>query len=137
MTNTEIACANFKNHNYTFCYSPQGHHWREIKNRKSRIGRAINIGLTIATFDHNCALFCSQRNLRCLAFAKLYFKVGEYEQARRYVSSYLSAKPLSAEGQLLLGKILEKLGKKEAALEAYRSSYELDSKQNSLVVKSE
>lgn len=77
-----------------------------------------------------------QRNLRCLAFAKLYFKVGEYEQARRYISSYLSAKPLSAEGQLLLGKILEKLGKKEAALEAYRSSLELDPKQNNLIIKS-
>lgn len=77
-----------------------------------------------------------QRNLRCLAFAKLYFKVGEYEQARRYISSYLSTKPLTPEGQLLLGKILEKLGKKEAALEAYRSSFELDAKQNNLVIKS-
>lgn len=76
-----------------------------------------------------------QRNLRCLAFARLYFKVGDYEQARRYVSCYLSAKPLSAEGQLLLGKILEKQGKREAALEAYRASLDLDPKQNNLVVK--
>lgn len=81
-------------------------------------------------------MFFLQRNLRCLAFAKLYFNVSEYEQARRYITSYLSTKPLSAEGQLLLGKILEKLGKNEAALDAYRSSFELDSKQNKLILKS-
>lgn len=70
-----------------------------------------------------------------MVFAKLYFKVGDYEQARRYVSCYLHAKPLSAEGQCLLGQILEKLGKREAALEAYRASLDLDPKQNHLVVK--
>lgn len=70
-----------------------------------------------------------------MVFAKLYYKVGDYEQARRYVSCYLHAKPLSAEGQCLLGQILEKLGKREAALEAYRASLDLDPKQNNIVVK--
>lgn len=78
-----------------------------------------------------------QRNLRCLAFAKLYYRIGDYEQARRYVSCYLSTKPHSAEAQLLLGKVLEKLGKLEAALEAYRASLDLDPKQNNLVLKGE
>ncbi|KAG5883507.1 hypothetical protein JTB14_013934 [Gonioctena quinquepunctata] len=77
----------------------------------------------------------TERNLRCFSFAKLYFNVGDYEQARRYVSSYLSVKPHSAEGHQLLGKCLEKLGKKEAALEAYRNSLQIDSKQNNLVIK--
>nr|XP_023030195.1 E3 SUMO-protein ligase RanBP2 [Leptinotarsa decemlineata] len=77
----------------------------------------------------------TERNLRCFSFAKLYFNVGDYEQARRYVSSYLSVKPRSAEGYHLLGKCLEKLEKKEAALEAYRNSLQIDSKQNNLVIK--
>ncbi|KRT82309.1 Anaphase-promoting complex subunit 3 protein, partial [Oryctes borbonicus] len=76
-----------------------------------------------------------QRNLRCFAFAKLYFKVGDYEQARRHVTIYLNVKPESAEAQQLLGKILEKLGKYDAALEAYRTSLDLDPKQNKLVLK--
>lgn len=73
--------------------------------------------------------------MRCFSFAKLYFGVGDYEQACRYISSYLSVKPKSPEGQLLLGKSLEKLGRKEAALEAYRTSLQLDPKQNNLVIK--
>ncbi|KAF5304639.1 hypothetical protein FQR65_LT07921 [Abscondita terminalis] len=76
-----------------------------------------------------------ERNLRCFAFARLYFKVGEYEQARRYVSNYLIAKPLSAEALSFLGKTLEKQGKMEAAIDAYRSSLEIDPKQNSLLLK--
>ncbi|KAJ8957128.1 hypothetical protein NQ318_007344 [Aromia moschata] len=77
----------------------------------------------------------TERNLRCFSFAKLYFNVGDYEQACRYISSYLSVKPKSAEGHQLLGKALEKLGKKESALEAYRTSLQLDPKQNNLVIK--
>ncbi|GJQ79003.1 hypothetical protein Trydic_g164 [Trypoxylus dichotomus] len=77
----------------------------------------------------------SERNLRWYAFAKLYFKVGDYEQARRYVTIYLKVKPESAEAQQLLGKVLEKLGKYDAALEAYRTSLDLDPKQNKLVLK--
>ncbi|KAJ8924619.1 hypothetical protein NQ315_000769 [Exocentrus adspersus] len=77
----------------------------------------------------------TERNLRCFSFAKLYFNVGDYEQACRYVSSYLSVKPKSPEGYQLLGKALEKLGKKQAALEAFRTSLQLDPKQHNLVIK--
>ncbi|XP_023311768.1 E3 SUMO-protein ligase RanBP2, partial [Anoplophora glabripennis] len=77
----------------------------------------------------------TERNLRCFSFAKLYFNVGDYEQTCRYVSSYLTVKPKSPEGYQLLGKALEKLSKKEAALEAYRTSLQLDPKQNNLVIK--
>lgn len=74
--------------------------------------------------------------MKCLAFAKLYLAVGEYEQARRYVATYLGAKPHSAEAQLVLGETLEKLGKNDAALEAYRCSWEIDPKQHKLLIKS-
>ncbi|KAK5640487.1 hypothetical protein RI129_011298 [Pyrocoelia pectoralis] len=77
----------------------------------------------------------TERNLRSFAFAKLYFKVGEYEYARRHVCTYLMSKPLSAEAQSFLGKILEKQGKTEAAIDAFRRSLALDSKQNSLIIK--
>ncbi|XP_044270326.1 E3 SUMO-protein ligase RanBP2 [Tribolium madens] len=77
----------------------------------------------------------TERNLRCLSFAKQYFKIERYEDARRYVSTYLSARPNSAEAHCLLGKCLEALGRKEAALQAYTTSLRLDSKQNSLVLK--
>ncbi|KAK4873399.1 hypothetical protein RN001_015428 [Aquatica leii] len=77
----------------------------------------------------------TERNLRCFAFARLYFKVGDYEQARRYVSNYLIAKPLSAEALSFLGKALEKQGKVEAAVDAYRRSLDVDPKQNSLLLK--
>ncbi|XP_031356003.1 E3 SUMO-protein ligase RanBP2-like isoform X2 [Photinus pyralis] len=77
----------------------------------------------------------TERNLRSFAFAKLYFKVGEFEYARRHVSAYLMSKPMSAEAQSFLGKILEKQGKVEAALDAFRRSLALDSKQNGLIMK--
>lgn len=73
--------------------------------------------------------------MRCFSFAKLYFNVGDYEQAVRYVTSYLSVKPKSPEGHNLLGKSLEKLGKNDAALEAYRTSLQQNPKQNNLVIK--
>lgn len=76
-----------------------------------------------------------QRCLRGYAFAKLYFNVGDYEHAVRYVNSYLSVKPKSPEGHNLLGKALEKLGRKQSALEAYRTSLQLDPNQNNLVLK--
>ncbi|KAJ3660264.1 hypothetical protein Zmor_004720 [Zophobas morio] len=77
----------------------------------------------------------TERNLRCFSFAKQYFKIQRYEEARRYVSTYLSARPNSAEAHCLLAKCLEGQGKKEAALQAYTTSLRLDPKQNSLVLK--
>lgn len=79
--------------------------------------------------------FLLQRNLRCFAFAKLYYKVGDYENAHRYISSYLSVRSTSAEAHHLLGQILEKLGKIKAAYEAYQTSLHLDPKQNALNIK--
>ncbi|KAL3285049.1 hypothetical protein HHI36_019175 [Cryptolaemus montrouzieri] len=76
-----------------------------------------------------------ERNSRSYNFAKLYYNIGDYEQTRRYITAYLSVKPKSSEGHYLLGLVLEKLSKKEAALEAYKTSLQLNPKQNNLVLK--
>ncbi|XP_066138982.1 E3 SUMO-protein ligase RanBP2 isoform X1 [Euwallacea fornicatus] len=77
----------------------------------------------------------TERCLRGIAFAKLYFNVGDYEHAVRYANAYLSVKPKSPEGHNLVGKSLEKLGRKQTAIHAYRTSLQLNSKQNNLVLK--
>ncbi|XP_056644005.1 E3 SUMO-protein ligase RanBP2-like [Diorhabda sublineata] len=87
---------------------------------------------------HNCLKKVNnetERNLRCFSFAKLYFSVGDYDQAYRYISSYLLIKPKAAEGHLLLAKCLEKLGKLDSALEAYKKCLQIDPKQNNVVIK--
>ncbi|XP_069676446.1 E3 SUMO-protein ligase RanBP2 isoform X2 [Periplaneta americana] len=76
-----------------------------------------------------------ERSLRCYNIAKLYFMVGEYELARRYVSNYLTVREDSASAHKLLGEALEKLGQKEKALAQYKCSLELESKQQDLVLK--
>ncbi|XP_051162746.1 E3 SUMO-protein ligase RanBP2-like [Leptopilina boulardi] len=77
----------------------------------------------------------SERNLRCYNIAKLYFQVGDYESAKRYVSSYLEVRTESAGAHKLLGQILEALGHKEEALSQYKISLELESRQEDLVLK--
>nr|CAI5844206.1 unnamed protein product [Callosobruchus analis] len=77
----------------------------------------------------------TERNLRSFSFAKLYYHVGDYEHACRYVSSYLNVKPKSAEAYQLLGKCYEKLGKIKEALQAYKNSLQIDLKNNNLILK--
>ncbi|KAK9885831.1 hypothetical protein WA026_013702 [Henosepilachna vigintioctopunctata] len=69
------------------------------------------------------------------ALNKLYYNVGAYEETKCYVNAYLSVKPKSAEGHYLLGLTLEKLGKRDAAIEAYKMSLQHNPKQNNLVLK--
>lgn len=76
-----------------------------------------------------------QRNLRCYNIAKLYYQVGDYESARRYVSCYLEVKEDAAGAHKLLGQTLEALGQKEAALAEYKWSLELEGRQEELVLK--
>lgn len=77
----------------------------------------------------------SERNLRCYNIAKLYFQVGDYESAKRYVSNYLEIRTESEGAHKLLGQILEALGHKEDALSQYKISLELESRQDDLVLK--
>ncbi|KAK2578692.1 hypothetical protein KPH14_011660 [Odynerus spinipes] len=77
----------------------------------------------------------NEKAFRCYNIAKLYYQVGDYESAKRYVSSYLEVRGKSAGAHKLLGQILEALGEKEAALNQYELSLELDGNQNGLVLK--
>ncbi|KAK0080119.1 hypothetical protein PV325_000425 [Microctonus aethiopoides] len=77
----------------------------------------------------------NERNLRCYHIAKLYYSVGDYESARRYLSSYLEVKNESAVAHKLLGQIYEALEQKESAFAQYKQSLELDGRQDDLVLK--
>lgn len=79
--------------------------------------------------------FSLQKNLRSYNVAKLYYQVGDYESAKRYVSSYLEVRDESASAHKLLGNAYEALGQKEAALNEYKSSLELEARQDDLVLK--
>ncbi|XP_057333326.1 E3 SUMO-protein ligase RanBP2-like [Microplitis mediator] len=76
-----------------------------------------------------------ERSLRCYNIAKLYYQVGDFESARRYVSNYLEVKVESAAAHKLLAQINEALGQKEAALAQYQLSLELDGRQDDLILK--
>ncbi|XP_014610617.1 PREDICTED: E3 SUMO-protein ligase RanBP2-like [Polistes canadensis] len=77
----------------------------------------------------------NEKPYRCYSIAKLYYQVGDYESAKRYVSSYLEIREESASAHMLLGQILEALGEKEAAINQYKISLGLDGSQNNLVLK--
>ncbi|KAF7383629.1 hypothetical protein HZH66_012979 [Vespula vulgaris] len=77
----------------------------------------------------------NEKPYRCYSIAKLYYQVGDYESAKRYVSSYLEVREESAGAHKLLGQTLEALGEKEAAFNQYKLSLELDASQNDLVLK--
>ncbi|XP_031847905.1 E3 SUMO-protein ligase RanBP2 [Nomia melanderi] len=76
-----------------------------------------------------------EKHLRCYNIAKLYYQVGDYESAKKYVSNYLEIRDKCAGAYKLLGQSLEALGQKEAAFMQYRTSLELEPKQDDLVLK--
>jgi len=61
--------------------------------------------------------------------------VGDYESTKRYVSSYLEVRDSSASAHKLLGQAYEALGQKEAAFNEYKTSLELEGRQDDLVLK--
>jgi len=77
----------------------------------------------------------SDRNLKGYSIAKLYHQVGDYENARRYVTNYLSEKDTSTIAHKLLGQIYESLKQKEKAVGSYKKAFELDNSQKDLVLK--
>ncbi|XP_053980788.1 E3 SUMO-protein ligase RanBP2-like [Hylaeus volcanicus] len=76
-----------------------------------------------------------EKNLRCYNIAKLYYQVGDYESAKKYVSNYLEIRDKCAGAYKLLGQALEALKQKEAAFMQYKISLELEPKQDDLVLK--
>lgn len=81
--------------------------------------------------------YSSQINLRSYNIAKLYYQVGDYESAKKYVSRYLSVREDAAGAHKLLGQTLEALDQKEAALAEYKCSLEIEGRQDDLVLKGE
>lgn len=65
----------------------------------------------------------------------MYYQVGDYESAKKYVSNYLEIREKSAGAHKLLGQALEALGQKEAAFIQYKTSLEIEAKQDDLVLK--
>lgn len=61
--------------------------------------------------------------------------MGDYESTKRYVSNYLEVRDGSASAHKLLGQAYEALGQKEAALNEYKVSLELEGRQDDLVLK--
>ncbi|KAJ8686803.1 hypothetical protein QAD02_022597 [Eretmocerus hayati] len=76
----------------------------------------------------------NERTLRCYKIAELYYNVGDYESARRYLSRYVETRK-EAKALKLMGQILESLGQKEAALIQYKLAFELDGRQEDLILK--
>jgi len=63
-----------------------------------------------------------QKKLKGLAIARMYFKVFEFNLAKQYVTTFLSANENSPEGRRLLGLCYDKLGDKEKAIAEYQKS---------------
>ena len=77
----------------------------------------------------------AERNLKAFTVAKLYFNVGEYETARRYLQKYLSVRENSSMALKLHGQVWEALQSKEKALKSYQKAYELDASQREVLIK--
>lgn len=77
----------------------------------------------------------SERNLKAYTVAKMYFNIGEYETARKYMAKYLSVRENSAVGHRLHGQVLEALQQRDRALAAFKTSFDLDQSQRDVVLK--
>ena len=87
----------------------------------------------------------NERSLKYQTVARLYFQVGEPETALKYLDKYCAVRTSSAVAYKLRGQILENLAEKcppeqvhvnkVAALEAYKTAYELDLSLKELLIK--
>ena len=87
----------------------------------------------------------TERSLKYLTVARLYFNVDETDLAIKYLNKYCEVRPSSAKAHKFRGQVLERKlerepdehnqGKALAALEAYQNSYQLDLSQKELLIK--
>lgn len=80
------------------------------------------------------SLHITQKNLRGYSIAKLYAKIGEYQSALHYVSTYLVIKDDSAQAHRLAGQCNERLKRPDKAISAYKRSLQIDPKQSDLLI---
>lgn len=76
-----------------------------------------------------------ERNLKGFTIAKLYFNVGDFETARKYLAKYISVRENSSAAFKLNGHILESQKEKQKALKSYKKAFELDNSQKEVVLK--
>ncbi|KAL8618871.1 hypothetical protein ACOMHN_000878 [Nucella lapillus] len=76
-----------------------------------------------------------EKNAKGYQIARLYFEVGEFEIARRYLASYLSVRETVPQAFRLLGQIEEAVGNKENAVEAYRRFLDMGGTGKEVVLK--
>jgi len=74
-----------------------------------------------------------ERNLKGYFIAKLYFQVGDYESARKYLQGYLAEKDSHVIAHKLSGQIFTALKAPEKALAAYKTCYQLDTAQKDIL----
>ncbi|XP_015788993.1 E3 SUMO-protein ligase RanBP2 isoform X2 [Tetranychus urticae] len=73
-----------------------------------------------------------ERKLRAKNFAKLYYLNKEYSKALRYLSEFMSVKNDCPAAYKLQGKIQEALNERDAAVQSFMKSLELDQSQSDL-----
>lgn len=80
------------------------------------------------------ALF--QFKARAYSIAHLYYEVGDYKSCQKYVEQFISQKSDHAAAYKLLGQAFHKLGEKEKALEQYKTSFDINPNQSSIILDS-
>lgn len=73
-------------------------------------------------------------NVRAYSVARLYFVVGDYTSCQKYIEQYISLKGNDAASHKLLGQTLQKLGRKDKALEEFQTALNIDPSQTSLIL---
>ncbi|XP_071172819.1 E3 SUMO-protein ligase RanBP2-like [Mytilus edulis] len=76
-----------------------------------------------------------EKTSRGYQISVLYNEAGDYETAKRYLASYISTRENVPQAHKLMGQILESSKNKEDAIESYKRSFQLDSKQKDLLLK--
>ncbi|XP_054724856.1 E3 SUMO-protein ligase RanBP2-like [Uloborus diversus] len=77
----------------------------------------------------------NEKNLRGYTFARLYFQVKDYDNARKYLTGFLSVRDHHAASHKLMAQIYEATNDLENALQSYKRSLEIDPHQNDIVLK--
>lgn len=87
----------------------------------------------------------TERALKYFTVARLYFNIGESDLALKHLDKYCEVRSSSAPSYKFRGQVLENLADKGpqeqayvhklAAVEAYKTSYELDLSQKELLIK--
>ncbi|KAL4232099.1 E3 SUMO-protein ligase RanBP2 [Mactra antiquata] len=76
-----------------------------------------------------------ERNARGYQFAKLYYGIGDYESAKRFLQAFLSVRDTVPQAHTLMGQVYEGLRMKEKAIESYKRSLDLESDQKDIILK--